>query len=421
MKIKGSRLLAELKELRDMTDTPGRGVTRFSYGENDMKARAYFAEKAKEAGLAHRTDAVGNVYIWDPAVGGPTEGKATPTAESGEAGRKIMIGSHMDSVQNGGWLDGIYGTIGAFEAIRTLKENGALDSNIQLVIFAEEEGSNFTSTTTGSKFVTGVYKDKDLDELKNQEGLSMREMVGKCGFSPYKEDEVIWDYRTIKAMLELHIEQGPVLDENDIEIGIVEKVNGMEVMEFTLEGLGNHAGASPMSYRKDALVAAALAVARIEGIAKAEGDQLVATVGRLNIEPNSSNVIPGKVVFTVEVRHVDKEAMSAAMGRILEAVKEIAQARGLKWSYRKIADSLPVSFDRDLVNAIEGAAKKSGLNYKRMNSGAVHDASMVGVQVPAAMIFVPSIKGRSHVAFEDTKEENLLIGAQLLLDTLLAL
>lgn len=417
MKINGQRFLSELKSLREMTDTPGQGVTRFSYGENDIKARAFFAGEARKAGLAYRTDAVGNIYIWDPAQAGPD---------------KIMIGSHMDSVQNGGWLDGAYGTMGAFEVLRRLKEEDALASNIELVIFAEEEGSNFSSTTTGSKFATGVYKDKDLDELKNPKGTSLRDMVEACDFPPYKEEDVIWDYGKVKAMLELHIEQGPVLDEGENKIGIVEKVNGMEVMEFTFEGLGNHAGASPMSYRKDALVAASLAIARIEGIAKSgipvkagerpEPDpRLVATVGRLTVEPNSSNVIPGKATFTVEVRHVDKDIMEATMAHIIEAVEEVALARDVKWSKRKVADSVPISFDRDLVNLIEETAKETGLKYQRMNSGAVHDASMVGIHVPAAMIFVPSIGGRSHVAFEDTKEEDLLTGVQLLLDTLLAL
>lgn len=416
MKINGSRMLTELKELREMTDTRGEGVTRFSYSAMDMKARAYFQTKAEEADLDYRTDAVGNVYIWDR-----THEDDSANAKDARK-QKIMIGSHMDTVQNGGWLDGAYGTVAAFEVLRTLKENDILKDNIQLVIFAEEEGSNFTSTTTGSKFVTGVYNAEDLENLKTPKGMSMAEMLEDCDFPPYKKNEVIWDYNTIRAMLELHIEQGPVLDEEGRNIGIVEKVNGMEVLEFTFEGLGNHAGASPMPYRRDALAAAAICISRIEEIAKNEkSGQAVATVGRINVEPNASNVIPGRVVFTVEVRHTDKAVIDGIIGKISALVMETARARNISCDCKKLAESLPVSFDDSLIASIERAAQKSGLDYKRMNSGAVHDASMVGLHVPAAMIFVPSIDGRSHVASENTKEEDLLTGTQLLLDTLLEL
>lgn len=414
MEINKERLIFDLKELKKITKTPGEGVTRFSYSKEDKLAREYIISEASSAGFEHKVDALGNIYI------GHFESKD----ESG----LIRIGSHIDTVRNGGWLDGIYGVTGGLEVMRTIFENDPVSpvskkyKNVELVIFAEEEGSNFGSSMTGSKFVTGDYGEEDLDNLKNDQGISMREILRGWEFPTYIKDEVVWDFSRIKAMLEIHIEQGPVLDEKKIPIGIVDWVNGMSVYEFTIIGVGNHAGGSPMKYRKDALVAASLCITAAEEIARADEEGVaVATVGKINVFPNCSNVIPEKVVFSLEVRDKDLEKINNIMDTITGAIMEICQKRELECTRREVARSLPIRFDEKIRKTIEEQAIKKGVGYQIINSGAVHDTCMIANHAPGGMIFVPSINGRSHVPFEDTWESDLALGAQLLLETVLAL
>ncbi len=421
MMINEKRLLSELKKLREITDTPGDGVTRFSYSQKDKEVREYLVSEAANAGFSVHTDAVGNMYI---GLGDDNQDISLQTSDpEHNEKKKILVGSHIDTVKNGGWLDGIYGVIGAFEALRILKEGEhKLACEVGLIIFAEEEGSNFGSCMTGSKFVTGIYGERDLDGLQNDDGVSMRKMLKEAGCPDYKKDRVVWDFDRVGAMLELHIEQGPVLDEKDISIGVVDWVNGMAVAEVTLTGVGNHAGATPMGYRRDTLVAAALCVARIEEIAKQDAYGItVATVGKLNVSPNCSNVIPEKVVFTVEVRDKDADKINKTMDKMADAIKNIASERKVGCEIRETVYSLPIKMNEKIKNVISECASKAGFSNIIMNSGAVHDACMVAAHAPAGMIFVPSKGGRSHVPFEDTDEEDLIKGARLLLDTILAL
>lgn len=407
MKISGERLLADLNQLRKITDTPGGGVTRFSYSENDGEARRYIKETAESWGFAVRTDPVGNMYIGLPGIR--------------EKKDRICIGSHIDTVRNGGWLDGVYGVAGALEVLRTLEENeSSRASEVEVVVFTEEEGSNFGSTMTGSKFIAGIYDEKDLDRMKSDENVSLREILMKRGFPPYRKDEVMWDFSRVKAMLELHIEQGPVLERAGMSIGIVDGIFGMTSMEVTLSGTGNHAGATPMRYRQDALAAAALCITEAERIAKEDPDGiLVATAGKLTVFPNCSNVIPEKVIFTVEVREKREERIGWAVERIMTAFTAIAEQREVICEIRKLAGSKPFRMDGRLIGLIDQLAEKAGIRRQIMDSGAVHDTCMIAPHVPSAMIFVPSIGGRSHVPFEDTYPDDLVIGVRLLLDAVL--
>jgi len=407
MNISGERLLADLDRLKEFTDTPGEGVTRFSFGDSDKKAREYLMEKAEGCGFSVRTDPVGNMYIGLPGIQ--------------ERSDKICVGSHIDTVRYGGWLDGIYGVIGGLEVLRTLMENGSQRaSEVELVVFAEEEGSNFGSTMTGSKFIAGIYEEKDLDRLKNDAGVSFREILRSCDFPPYRSDEVAWDFSRVKAMLELHIEQGPVLEQKEMSIGIVDGIFGMTSVEVTISGTGNHAGATPMQYRRDAMTAAALCITEAERIAKEDPEGiLVATVGKIAVSPNCSNVIPEKASFTVEVRERREEKIREAMKRIEAAFYAIAEQRGVSCEIRKLAESKPYHMNAGLIKQIDQLACKAGIRHQIMDSGAVHDTCIIASRVPSAMIFVPSIGGRSHVPFEDTKTEDLVKGVQLLLDTVL--
>lgn len=422
MKINKDRLISDLLALREITDTPGEGVTRFSYGEKDRDARQYILRAVSAAGFGFCTDAVGNMYI------GSNEEDLGFSSESSECRerdeKKIVLGSHIDTVQNGGWLDGAYGVLAALEAMRVLSENELLlgSMKVELVIFAEEEGSNFGSCMTGSKFVTGIYGAADLNNLINDQGIAMGQILEQCQYRIYRDQDVVWDSRRIKAMLELHIEQGPVLDEKGISIGIVEWVNGMSVSEFTLQGVGNHSGGTPMSYRKDALAAAAQCILLAQEIAKGDPEGItVATVGKLAVYPNCSNVIPEKVVFTVEVRDKDVDKINRTISEITNAILDIAAEQKMECQIREVASSMPIRMDDNVKNTIKAQTIKLGFSHLIMNSGAVHDAAMIASHAPAGMIFVPSINGRSHVPFEDTDREDLFAGAQLLLDTVIAL
>lgn len=411
MKISGERLLSDLNYIKTITDTPGNGVTRFSYGESDQKARSFLRQAAEAEGLSVRTDPIGNMYI---SCSGQAE--ASPSAD-GE-GKKIRIGSHIDTVRNGGWLDGIYGVVSGLEVLRTLaQEKNLRASEVEVVVFAEEEGSNFGSTMTGSKFITGLYGEKELDLLKDDNGNSLRDLLLNCGYPPYRKEEVVWDFDEVKAMLELHIEQGPVLEQEEKTIGIVDAIFGMTTIKVTIKGVGNHAGATPMRYRQDALVTAALCISTVERIAKTDPEGiLVATVGKVAVFPNCSNVIPEEVVFTVEVREKWQEIIEQVQSEIEEEIYRIAEQRGLSCEIERVAESSPFCMDTDLTALAGQLAEQAGISYQVMDSGAVHDTCVIAPHVPSCMLFVPSIGGRSHVLFEDTDEADLVRGAQLLLD-----
>ena len=407
MKISGERLLSDLNMLKSFTDTPDGGVTRFSYSESDGKARRYIKEAAESCGFSVKTDPIGNMYVRLPGYDEKT--------------MKICVGSHIDTVRNGGWLDGIYGVVSGLEILRTLYENrSSRAAEVEVVIFAEEEGSNFGSTMTGSKFITGIYGEKELDRLKNDAGISLREMLQKCGCPTYRQEEMIWDFSRIKAMLELHIEQGPVLERERKSIGIVDAVFGMSTIEVTIEGIGNHAGATPMRYRRDALAAAALCVTEAERIAKEDPEEIiVATVGKVIVSPNCSNVIPEKVIFTLEVREKREEKIQKVIKELEESFARISKQRGTACKMRTLADSRPFRMDERLIKLINKLAAEAGISHRMIDSGAVHDTCVIAPHVPSGMLFVPSREGRSHVPFEDTDSADLIRGAQLLLNTVL--
>lgn len=427
LKINEERLLSNLYALREFTDTPGEGVTRFSYGAQDAKAREYILKKAADAGCTITIDALQNIRI----------GLKTNTE-----GKKIaMAGSHIDTVRNGGWLDGIYGVCGALEVMETLSEYftenpqdaALLEANYEAVIFAEEEGSNFGSTMTGSKFVTGIYTEPDLDKLKDNTGKTLRKVLEELPEvnaaagtpAPYchktvADDGIIWDFDQIKTMLELHIEQGPILDREGLALGIVDAIFGMRVIEVTLSGVGNHAGATPMSERLDALCTASECILAAETLVKSDAEKrTVVTVGKLELSPNCSNVIPETVKFSLEVRDRDNDKINGFMDQIISRIQQIAQKRKVKCCIAEHSRSNPLQLTKRLIDSMACRASAQGISYKVMNSGAVHDACMIANFADTGMIFVPSINGRSHVPEENTEEKDLLTGVQFLLDTIL--
>jgi len=402
MRINGKRLISDLEDFSLITATPGEGVTRFSYSREDIAARQRLKEMATENNMICRTDFFGNMII------SPKKSKGT-----------ILFGSHIDTVKNGGWLDGIYGVISALEILRTFEENKK-QHDCTLIVFAEEEGSNFGSTMTGSKFLTGKYGPEKLDQLISDNGYTMREVLQKTSFSREKQKEELIDINVVKAMFEIHVEQGPVLDDEGFEIGIVDAVAGMKVIQITYEGIGNHAGASPMTGRKDSFIAAAEAALAIDEMICSDPEQnIVGTIGKLFVSPNCSNVIPEKTVFTFEVRSEKNIKTEATMEAAKKIIRETAVKRKIKCTISDMASSNAIPMAEDIKSTMKKIARKKRLKYKSMSSGAVHDAAMMAKHIATGMIFVPSINGRSHVPEEDTRKEHLICGTQYLMEVIL--
>lgn len=419
------RLLDNLHTLRTFTDTPEDGVTRFSYGAQDARAREYIIKRAENCGCSVSIDALQNIRI-----GLPTNKDDRKT---------VFSGSHIDTVRNGGWLDGIYGVCGALEVLETLAQHpeSLQDAayNYGVVIFAEEEGSGFGSTMTGSKFITGIYEDPDLDKLIDDSGKSLRQTLQSLqpygpdgrtivyntdGLSPESLQRVRWDFNKVRTMLELHIEQGPVLDREGLSLGIVDSIFGMRVIEVTLTGVGNHAGATPMTERYDALCTAAECILAAESHVKTDDDKrTVVTCGKMEIAPNCSNVIPETVKFSLEVRDKDETKIDRFMNEIIDLIIAIAERRQVSCEIKEHSKSSPLHLTDRLIDSMAEHAADLKLPYKVMDSGAVHDACMIAKYAQTGMIFVPSINGRSHVPEENTNEADLAVGVQFLLDTVL--
>jgi allantoate deiminase len=403
------RIRNDIETICSFNATPGKGYTRFSYSPEDLKAREYLLSQFRDLGMECRIDPAGNIRA-------RMEG-SSPNAPA------VMSGSHIDTVLHGGMFDGLVGTVGALEVARVLREQGIKPVHpYEVVVFVEEEGSNFGSTTAGSKAMVGRYGVEDLRKLKNLEGKSMFEAAKSIGLDPEKLPESFLKPGDLKAMVELHIEQSVVLDTEGLQIGIVEAIAGIRAYSLSLEGIPNHAGATPMKLRQDPLVGAAEVILEAERAAReCTTGSAVGTIGRIFCEPNVSNVIPGKVRFTLDARDVKTQGMDEVVGKVRSRMDDVAAKRNLFAEMKLVGESRAIEINREMTDLIESAARKLGARFRRMNSGAVHDACLIADVAPIGMIFVPSINGRSHVPEENTNWPDIEMGANVLLETLLKL
>lgn len=398
-----------IEAIAEFNSTPGQGCTRFSYSPQDKMAKEYIFGIFKQLGLTVRVDAVGNVI-------GRMEGKHPELPA-------VMMGSHIDTVRNGGKYDGVVGVAGAIEVVRVIKENCIETKHpIEIIIFAEEEGSNFGTTMVGSKAITGKYNITDLQKLKDEHGISSLEIMKGSGLNPeliqgslLKKDEIL-------AMLELHIEQGIVLDKEKLKVGIVNAIAGMKTIKVTVQGVANHAGATPMNMRNDPLAAGARMISHIETVAKCQvNPTTVATVGRIECIPNMPNVIPQKVVFTIDVRDITVEGIETAIKEINRGMDKIAKEYDVTVNTEIIGESKSIHLSDWVTDTIESEVKKLSIPYKRMHSGAVHDAAMMAHITSVGMIFVPSVNGKSHAPEEYTAYDDIKSGCDVLLNTVLSI
>lgn len=406
MNINRDRLKQHFEVIREISATQ-EGQTRFSYSREDRKVRDYILGRLEDLGLRVTVDFVGNIRaVYDP------NNLQTPS---------VMTGSHIDTVRNGGLYDGLLGVLSALETIETIKEQAEeLDHPVELVIFAEEEGSNFNCTMMGSKIMTGKLDVADLKTLKNDQGTTAFEIIEQAGYGgnpvrPLKPGEV-------KALIEYHIEQGGVLEAEGKSVGVVRAIAGMKTKQVTLVGVSNHAGTTPMPLRKDPLVAAGKVISELADVPRERNlDTAVVTVGKIMVRPNASNVIPKEAVFTVDIRDVTEEGIGVIEEALQDLVKKHSMDRGVQAEILEVAHSDIVRLSSAVIEVIEDSAKKSSVDYLTMNSGAVHDCAMLAKHTEIGMIFVPSIGGISHSPEEDTAFQDIVNGANLLLHSVLAL
>ncbi len=403
------RIRKDIEALSHFNATPGCGVTRFSYSKEDRQARDYLLEQFKSLDLDVSIDGVGNI-------------RARYLGKDSDA-PIVMTGSHIDTVLNGGKFDGVAGVVGALEIVRVMHENDIRPTHsVEIVIFTEEEGSNFYSTMAGSKALTGKYGIDDLKKISNENGVSMFDVARQFGLTPENVEEHRIRPGEVKAMIELHVEQGAVLDDEKKTIGIVNAIAGMKTFVVTFTGKSNHAGTTPMYLRENPMSAAAQVISEVEDILQQVGTHsTVGTVGKIICVPNVPNVIPNKVAFTLDVRDVDPRGIRAAVAEFKKRVADKAAAHKVEVDISLIAQGQAIQLAGTVVGTIETAAQELGLTYKKMNSGAVHDSAMMAELTDVGMIFVPSVAGRSHVPEENTPFEDIKAGCDLLLKTVLRL
>ena len=401
--VNGDRIQQHVTALSKYGANPEGGVSRVAFSDADIAGRKYVAGLMQEAGLTIRTDAAGNII-------GRREGSNAKLPP-------ILIGSHTDSVPGGGNYDGDVGVIGAIEVAQTLQEHGVrLKHPLEVVIFADEEGG-----TVGSFAMIGRLQPDALD-LTTHSGKTIRDGIRAVGGDPDRLAEAVRKPGDLTAYVELHIEQGAILDESDIDIGVVEGIVGIRWWDVTVEGIANHAGTTPMNRRRDALLSAAEFALAVNRVATSMPGRQVATVGRIRAEPGAPNVIPGKVVLSLEIRDLDAAKMTTVYDAIHAEADKIAQARQTPFTFTQLkVSSEPAPTDPRLRRIISKAASSLNLSTKLMPSGAGHDAQEISHIAPTGMIFVPSVGGISHAPKEFTSQQDMANGANVLLQTVLAI
>ena len=339
------------------------------------------------------------------------------TLEGTEKKPPILIGSHLDSVKKGGRFDGVLGVVAGLEVVRTLIDHNVKPSiPITVVNFTNEEGARFEPSMMASGILAGKFDKNLMLQKKDADGVTFGEALKSIGYEGQEENRV----KEATALLEMHIEQGPILESEALSIGVVECVVGMACYEIEVTGESDHAGTTPMTMRKDALFATNNLINEIRSYLGSLDEELVFTIGRVNVYPSIHTVIPNKVVFTLEARHKDMKIVNEVKN-FVESLPTIEDNEGCEIKTTKLWDRDTVWFDTELCNHIEESAKSLGYSHKRMVSGAGHDAQFIASYIPSTMLFVPSKNGKSHCEEEYTSWEECKKGVNVILDTVLRL
>jgi beta-ureidopropionase / N-carbamoyl-L-amino-acid hydrolase len=397
MKIDRSRLEQSCHALGRIGETPRGGLTRLALSDDDKRARDQMVSWMREARLRVRVDQMGNIFGERPGA---------------EALPPVVMGSHVDSVPTGGKYDGQLGVLCGLEVIRALDDHGVRTRHpLSLVIFTNEEGARFQPAMIASGVMAGKIPLEDAYNARDKDGLRLvdeLERIGYLGSEPCVA-------RPLRAYLELHIEQGPLLEEAGLSVGVVEGIVAISWSRLTIHGVQDHAGPTPMRIRHDALVAAAEVVGGVRRIAQELGGDTVTTVGNLTVHPNIVNAIPGRVVLSIDIRDPRDATLDRARPMLERVVKDACEREGVRGELEHYWRVPYTPFDPGVVDAVERAAQAAGARYRRIRSGAGHDAQYMATIGPAGMIFVPSHDGRSHCEEEFTPMDDIEHGANTLL------
>lgn len=400
-RINGPRLNAALARFDAIGRTAG-GINRVAYSDADLAGRRFTLDLFREAGLSPVVDAGGNIVA---RVAGADAGRPP-----------IVIGSHVDSVTDGGNYDGPVGSFAAIEVARTLRERGLrLRHPLDVVVWQNEEGG-----TIGSKLAIGALAEADLDR-RARSGVTLREGLARIGGDAARLPSAVRPPGSIAGYLELHIEQGGVLEQRRRQIGIVEGIVGLRWLEVTITGTANHAGATPMDQRQDAVLAAAKFTVAVHDLVRGEPGRQVATVGRVLPSPNTTNIIAGSVTLTVDLRDLEAAKIARFAAAFERAGAEIARATGTTFAFARTVDSEPAPATPAMMAHIEAAVTALGCTHLTMPSGAGHDAQELSRIGPMGMIFIPSVGGVSHSPKEFSRPEDIARGADVLLHAVLGL
>ncbi len=377
---------------------PEGGIVRPVYGPAWVEARRQLARWMQEAGLAVREDAVGNLF-----------GRLRGADDQ----RTILAGSHVDTVRFGGKFDGAYGVLAALAALRTLHEvAGRPRRSLEVVALCEEEGSRFHANFWGTRGILGLIQPEELERLRDDDGTTIGEAMQAVGLPPDRFGEAARD--DLDAFVELHIEQGRILYDERVEVGIVESITGIVQQLVVVEGRTDHAGTTPMDLRRDAFQGAAEMAREMTRLVERAGRPAVVTTGRWDVQPGAWNIVPGLVCFSIDLRHPDETTKQRLVAAAGERCRAIAAARGLGVRIETVQDVQPRAMAPGLREALRAAAEARGYRWRLMVSGAGHDSQVMAQRVPTAMLFVPSVDGRSHSAAEYTSPEDAARGATVL-------
>jgi N-carbamoyl-L-amino-acid hydrolase len=404
VRINLARLRKDLEELGEIGTTPEGGVWRSSFSEADMEARRWFVKRLEGAGLHHRVDAAGNIY-----------------ARVGEGGPAVIAGSHLDSVPNGGRFDGALGVMAALECLRSINDHGEKPRlPIEAVAFTDEEGR--FGGFVGSFAVIGTMSYEEILRRRDLGGMPLADAMRQVGLEPTNIGAARRDPKDIKAYVELHIEQGPILESMGVPIGVVQGIVAGSRTWITFHGRADHAGTTPMAMRQDAFLGAAEFGLRARELVLREGSgTTVGTVGVMDLKPGASNIVPETAFLTLDLRDIAGEVLQRLLERVDIIAHETAEKWGLAVTVERMRLSEPAQMSPRIQGVIDEVARDLGHTTHWMNSGAGHDAQVMAKITEAGMIFVPSRQGRSHSPAEFTDWDQVENGANVLLNTLLRL
>lgn len=403
MKTSEQRIQHHLEALAQFTATPGQGTTRMSYSPQDKQARDYLKAEMQAIGLQVREDAIGNII-------GRLDGSQANLPP-------VMIGSHFDSVPNGGAFDGPAGVVMGLEvATRFQQQHLKPHYPLEVVALVEEEGASFGNGLLASRAMAGKVSADDLKQMSDDHGVSAAQRMNDAGFNADNVASVIRKPGDVKAFIELHIEQGPVLEQAGEDVGLVDVIVGISQLNVTIKGKAGHAGTTPMTHRADALLAASNVIQHIPQFALDAGEATVATVGKLQLYPNGANVIPDKVLFTVDVRSKNEEKLQRVLEQIKAAVNAL-EGNGITTSIELPLYVKPVVLNPTIHQLLQSNSQKQGLKSRTMVSGAGHDAMIFAEFTDVGLLFVPSRNGLSHHPDEWTDYAQIEKGVDVIFET----